>query len=126
MGPYYSQYSQPTAPFYAPSTAHTAPSSNERSPQDYPDIVTWCQYLDSHKERNRDGIMFEPFGNLLKKRGFIRVTQLTSGFVDRKDLQEWLEIEVGTAILIMQYAKMDVQAIDTGNLFFPRRQDEST
>lgn len=70
--------------------------------------------------------MFEPFGNLLKKRGFIRVTQLTSGFVDRKDLQEWLEIEVGTAILIMQYAKMDVQAIDTGNLFFPRRQDEST
>jgi hypothetical protein len=131
MGPYYPQYSQPASsmapPFHAPPTVHTtSASSQEKSPRDYPDIVTWCQYLDGHKERNQDGIVFGPFGNLLKKKGFIRVTQLTSGFVGLKDLQGWLDIEVGTAILTMEYAKIDVQAIDTGRLFFPRRQDEST
>jgi hypothetical protein len=139
MGPYYPpQYSQPIAnpnmPLHtehapvAPPTTQTTPSneSNEKSPQDYPDIITWCQYLDSHIGRNQDGIVFEPFGTSLKKKGFVRITQLTSGFVDLKDLQGWLEIEVGTAILIMQYAKMDVQAINAGRLFFPRRQNEST
>jgi len=94
--------------------------SNEKSPYDYPDIITWCQYLDNHKGRNQDGIVFAPFGALLKNKGFIRITQLTSDFVGLKDLQEWLDIEVGTAILIMQYAKMDVRAVDEGRLFFPR------
>jgi hypothetical protein len=44
-------------------------------------------------------------------------------FVDLKDLQNWLGIEVGTAILIMNYVKADVNAINTGKLFFPRRQN---
>lgn len=128
IGPYYPHYPQPTnpnPPFHAPPTTHIAPS-DEKSPHDYPDIITWCQYLDSHKGRNKDGIVFKPFGALLKKKGFIRITQLTSGFVELKDLQEWLGIEVGTAIFIMQYAKADVQAIDNGKLFFPHREDEST
>jgi hypothetical protein len=131
MGTYYPQFPQPATnsmPFHAPTAplaAHTMPG-NERSPQDYPDIVTWCQYLDSHNGRNQDGIVFAPFGASLKKKGFVRITQLTSDFVCLKDLQEWLDIEVGTAILIMQYAKADVQAIDGGRLFFPRRQDNST
>jgi hypothetical protein len=126
MGPYYPQYPQLAAnpmPFHVPPTMHIAPSNSSR---DYPDIMTWCQYLDSHNGRNQDGIIFESFGALLKKKGFVRITQLTSGFVDLRNLQEWLGVEFGTAILIMQYAKMDVQAIDEGKLFFPRRQDEST
>lgn len=127
MGPYYPQYPQSATnsmPFHAPPTPHMMPS-NEKDPHDYPDIVTWCQYLDSHKGRNQDGVVFAPFGALLKNKGFVRLTQLTSDFVGLKDLQGWLGIEVGTAILIMQYAKTDVRAIDEGRLFFPRRQDKS-
>jgi hypothetical protein len=125
---YYPQYSQPAPnpmPFHAPLTTHMMPSS-EKSPHDYPDVITWCQYLDSHKGRNQDGVAFAPFGALLKHKGFIRITQLTSDFVSLKDLQGWLGIEVGIAILIMQYAKTDVRAIDEGRLFFPRRQGNST
>lgn len=128
MGPYYPQYPQPVTnpiPFHAPPTTNMMPS-NEKSPHDYPDIITWCQYLDSHKGRNQDGIIFTPFGAVLKNKGFVCITQLTSDFVTLRDLQEWLGIEVGTAILIMQYSKMDVRAIDEGRLFFPRRHNEST
>jgi hypothetical protein len=131
MGPYYSQYSQPATnpmPFHAPLTTHTMQGgpSNKKSLHDYPDIITWCQYLDSHKGRNQDGIIFAQFGALLKNKGFVRITQLTLDFVGLKDLQGWLGIEVGTAILIMQYAKMDVWAIDEGRLYFPHQQGEST
>lgn len=121
--PYYMPYPQPAAPpSRSSSTSHTVLVA-EKSPQDYPDIITWCQYLDSHDDRNQDGVVFEPFGTILKQKGFVRITQLISSFVHIKDLQNWLGIEVGTAILIMDYAKTDVDAINTGKLFFPRRQN---
>jgi hypothetical protein len=69
--------------------------------------------------RNKDDIVFAPYGDVLKKKGFIRITQLTLDFFSLKDLQEWLGIEVGTAILIMQYAKADIEAIKAGTLVFP-------
>jgi hypothetical protein len=43
--------------------------------------------------------------------------------MDLKDLQNWLGIEDGTAILIMEYVKADINAINTGKLFFARRQN---
>lgn len=98
----------------------------EKSPQNYPDLITWCEYLDSHADRNQDGITFEPLGVKLKQKGFVRITQLTSGYIDVSNLGNWLGIEVGTAILIMQYAKADVLAINAGRLFFPRRSGGST
>lgn len=118
--PYFMPYPQPGAPPSHPSS--TSPVAN-KSPQDYPDIVTWCQYLDSHKDRNQDGVVFEPFGTILKQKGFIRITQLISSFINLADLQNWLGIEIGTVILLMDYAKADVNAINTGKLFFPRRQN---
>ena len=129
MGSYYPPYSQPAPnpmpglPFHPliphAATASHVRTSNEKSPQDYPDIITWCQYLDTHKGRNQDGIVFMPFAAVLKNKGFIRITQLTLDYISLEDLQRWLAIEVGTAILIMQYAKADVQAINEGRLFFP-------
>jgi hypothetical protein len=56
---------------------------------------------------------------VLKKRGFLRVSQLTLEFLSMKDWQELLGVEMGTAALIMQYAKADVEAIKTGTLVFP-------
>ena len=98
-----------------------ASSVEKKSPQNYPDLTTWCEYLDLHADRNQDSIVFVPLGAMLKQKGFVRITQLTSVYVDVSSLQNWLGIEVGTAILIMQYAKADVMAINAGRLFFPHR-----
>jgi hypothetical protein len=112
----------PPALSHPPFTSHALPIA-KKSPQDYPDIITWCRYLDSHNDRNQDGVIFEPLSIALKKKGFVRITQLVSTFIDLKDLQNWLGIEVGTAILIMDYAKADVNAINAGKLFFPHLQN---
>jgi hypothetical protein len=107
----------PGAP--APPSATAAPTAAAPDEQLYPDVVSWCQYLDGHKTRSKDNIVFAPYGDVLKKKGFIRITQLTLEFFSLKDLQGWLGIEVGTAILIMQYAKADIEAIKAGTLVFP-------
>ena len=94
------------------------PNSNTTSVT-IPDIVAWFEYLDQHEERNKDGIVFAPYGVTLKTKGFLRITQLTLDFIQLKDLQDWLGIEVGTAILIMQYAKEDIEALKSRKRVFP-------
>jgi hypothetical protein len=91
MGPYHPQYSQPTTnpvPFHAPVlTTCMIPATKKVH------IITLIllhdanQYLDSNKGRNQDGIVFASFGALLKNKGFVYITQLTSDFVSLKDLQ---------------------------------------
>lgn len=84
-----------------------------------PDIIAWFSYLDQHEQRNNDGIVFAPYGVTLKNKGFLRLSQLTMDFVQLKDLQEWLGIDVGTAILIMQYAKEDLESLRSRKWVFP-------
>jgi hypothetical protein len=84
-----------------------------------PDIVAWFSFLDQHEQRNKDGITFAPYGLVLKAKGFLRLSQLTLDFIQLKDLQEWLSIEVGTAVLIMQYAKEDMEALKSWQWVFP-------
>jgi hypothetical protein len=122
------QISQNLPAAAAPSNPPPAQASAEeiKPPENYPDPITWCQYLDSHSARNQDGITFKPLGVLLKQKGFVRISLLTSGLVDVMNLHTWLGIEVGTAILILQYAKADMIAINAGTLFFPPRLDNST
>ena len=84
------------------------------------DIVQWFCYLDKDDRQNQDGIIFSPYGINLKAKGFIRLSQLTLEFFKLSDLQDWLGIEVGTAILIMQYAKEDLDAIKSGRWTFPK------
>ncbi len=75
-----------------------------------------------HEERNKDGIIFAPYGVTLKSKGFLRISQLTSEYIQLKDLQEWLGIEIGTAILIMQYAKEDLEALKSRKWAFPNNE----
>jgi len=82
-------------------------------------VTRWFHFLDEHEERRKDGIGFAAFGDVLKNKGFLRITQLTLDFITLKDLQDWLGIEVGTAILIMQYAKDDIESIKAGRLIIP-------
>jgi hypothetical protein len=100
----------------------TTPSNTTPSPVAIPDVVAWFAYLDQHEERNKDGIVFTPYGVRLKAKGFLRISQLTLEFIQLKDLQDWLGIEVGTAILIMQYAKEDVEALKSRKWIFPNNQ----
>jgi hypothetical protein len=60
--------------------------------------------------------VFSPFGAALKEKGFIQISQLSQEYLSLKDLQELLDIDMGTAILILQYAKADVEAIEGGKL----------
>jgi hypothetical protein len=84
---------------------------------EFPDVVRWFQYLDEHEQRSKDGIQFSPYGIVLRDKGFLRVNQLTLDFLKLTDLQEWLGMNVGTAVMIMQYAKEDVDAIKGGWVF---------
>jgi hypothetical protein len=116
-------------PFPAyPSPAAMLPNPNPIIPQvrkssgsiEYPYIICWFHFLDKHKEHSKDGIIFSPFSAVLKDKGFLWIMQLTLEFFTLKDLQEWLDIEIGTAVLIMQYAKEDVDAIQAGTLVIPK------
>jgi hypothetical protein len=104
---------QPTHSSSTKSVTHSASF-------EIPDIVQWFCYLDKDDRRNQDGIIFSPYGINLKAKGFIRLSQLTLEFFKLSDLQDWLGIEVGTAILIMQYAKEDLDAIKSGRWTFPK------
>ncbi|KAI6033626.1 hypothetical protein PISMIDRAFT_113855, partial [Pisolithus microcarpus 441] len=76
--------------------------------------------LDHHEQHNQDGLTFAPYGPILRAKGFLCLSQLTLDFFGLSDLQTWLGIEVGTAVLIMQYAKEDLAAIRSGKWVFPK------
>jgi hypothetical protein len=108
-------------PSMAPHTALTVPSVQQPTRSIiYPEIECWFQYQDSNAPRNKDNIVFAPYGTALKSKGFRRINQLTPKFVSLADLQEWLGIDVGTAILIMQYVSDDVAALESGSWVFPQ------
>ena len=98
-------------------------TTSNMAPIIIPDIVAWFSYLDWHEEHNKDGIIFAPFGHILKMKGFLQISQLTLDFVKLEDLQTWLGIEVGTAIFIMQYAKEDMEALKSRKWVFPNNYE---
>jgi hypothetical protein len=53
---------------------------------EYPDTEHWCEYLDTHPLRNKDGIRFTPYGPILKEKRFLRIKQLSADFVKADDL----------------------------------------
>ncbi|KIK20206.1 hypothetical protein PISMIDRAFT_13167 [Pisolithus microcarpus 441] len=97
----------PQTPFDAP------PSSSSTSVADIPNVIDWFAYLDRHEQQNKDRIMFSPFRMMLWEKGFIQISQLSPDFVKLSDLQDWLRVDVGTAILIMQYAKEDLEVVNS-------------
>jgi hypothetical protein len=101
----------------APAPAPTAtPTGAIQLPIKYPDLINWFSSLDTNEERNQDGIIFAPYGAILKEKGLLRLSQLTLDIFTLKDLQGWLGISAGSAVLIMQYAKQDIDSIKVGHL----------
>ena len=88
------------------------------TPVVFPNIVIWFSYLGQHEEHNKDGISFAMLEVRLEAKGFLCISQLTLNFIQQKDLQDWLGIEVGTTILIMQYEKEDVEALKSKSGYF--------
>ncbi|KAI6024530.1 hypothetical protein EDC04DRAFT_2900039 [Pisolithus marmoratus] len=84
-----------------------------------PDIISWFSSLDQDEQHSKDGILFQPFGDVLQEKGFLRISQLSPDFVKIPALQDWLGIEVGTTILIMQYVQEDLEMLRAGQCIFP-------
>ena len=89
-------------------------NSTDRNPPDI-EIVSWFSFLDSNAQSSKDNQSYTRFGPRLRDEGFIHVSQLTTGFVELSELQDWLGVKRGMAILIMQYAKQDLNAIRSGS-----------
>ena len=97
-----------------------AGSGSQRIPlASIPQISKWFAYLDQDEERSGDGIVFTPFGDILKARGIVRLSQLSDRYIKLSDLEQWLGIDTGTAITIFQYANEDLEAIKSGEWVFP-------
>ncbi|KAG6378225.1 hypothetical protein JVT61DRAFT_13924 [Boletus reticuloceps] len=84
-----------------------------------PELIEWFSYLDTHGGRNQDGIVYSQFGPVLKAKGFYRLNHISRKYIQLSDLQEWLGVEVGTAINIFEYAEEDLEAARAGTLVLP-------
>ncbi|KIK91782.1 hypothetical protein PAXRUDRAFT_148728 [Paxillus rubicundulus Ve08.2h10] len=78
-----------------------------------PDIITWFSYLDQCEQHGLDDVIFAPFGPTLSAKGFRRISQLSHEYVSLSDLQGWLGIEIGTAILIFQHVEAELWAVNS-------------
>lgn len=110
------------------ATTSLSPSPSNPTPppvsvNDIPRIIDWFAYLDQHPQRNQDGVAYAPFGEVMRRNGFVRLSQLTDEYVKLSYLQDLLGIEFGTAISIMQYAKQDLAAVESGIQIPPRTTD---
>ena len=129
-GPYsQSQFApQQPAPCCHPQHQHLMPPQPEQPtsshPIEIPDVATWCRYLDAHAGWNNDGVVYTPYGPISKAKGFVRISQITTELFTVKDLAEWLDSLIGTAVFIMQYAKEDVASINAGKLIIPKLTDQ--
>jgi len=78
-------------------------------------VTPLFRFLDEHEERRKDGIGFAAFGDMLKNKGFLRITQLTLDFITLKDLQDWLGIEVERPYSLCNMPKDDIESIKAVN-----------
>lgn len=120
------QHMPPTDPTQAPTPNHATPTGSSVS-ADTVDITSWLCYLDNHEKRGRDhGICFSAYAPTFVNNGFYRISQLTSRYVTPEKLVEWLGIDIGRAILILQYLEYDIEAIKAGTLIIPAVDDDGT
>jgi hypothetical protein len=48
-------------------------TASDATPITIPDVVAWFRYLNQHEERNKDGIVFAPYGVALKAFVFLNL-----------------------------------------------------
>ena len=63
---------------------------------------------------------FTAFGPILQAKGFLDISQLSCDFVSVADLQVWLGVEAGTAIVIRSHVDTDIQAVNAGKHVLPQ------
>ena len=102
-----------------PTPQNTTRSISPALLKPVPELIEWFPYLDMHGGRNQDGIVYSQFGPILRAKGFYRLNHLSRKYIQLSDLQEWLGIEVGTAINIFEYAEEDLEAARAGTLVLP-------
>lgn len=78
----------------------------------YPNIADWLNYCDRHPDRA--GEDFKTHIAAFNQHGYRRMNQLTGSRMTVEKLSQWLSIGVGTADLLIQYAKEDVALIKNG------------
>ena len=88
-------------------------------------VIPWFSFLDRDQRSKDDDTCYSLFGAVLRRRRFLRISQLTSEFIKLTELEDWLGVERGIAILIMQYARMDLAAVRSGHWIFPGESDDS-
>ena len=114
----------PSSNTVPPAHLHATSSSNSQSHSTSPIptmalvplISNWLTHLDQHPEQSQDGVVFAPFGPILKVKGFVRLSQLASKHVSVSDLQAWLGVTAGIAVSIKDYANEDLEAVRVGKL----------
>ena len=58
-------------------------------------------------------VTFTLYGSILKDQGFFYLYQLGSSLVQPSNLEKWLGIKPGMAILILNFAKQDLEAMNS-------------
>lgn len=106
------QHSHLQPPPFAP--APSGPMVTAVAPVQAPAIKPWLEFIEHHALRNPDNIPFTLYGNQLLNQGIRRISQLQQEYITRQDLQTWLGVDVGTAILLFQYAKEDMDNASRG------------
>ena len=113
--PYPGQFNPPNQSSGACCCCSTSPHSTPSpSPAPFisniPDIIAWFASLDCNEQCGINGVTFELYVPIMKENGFLHLYQLGLDTVQPSDLQEWLGIKAGIALLILDYAKQDLKA----------------
>ncbi|KAI6123668.1 hypothetical protein EDD16DRAFT_1704282 [Pisolithus croceorrhizus] len=110
----------PPAPHCALSPFDPVMSSNSsETTRQAPKVVPWFNYLEQHKKDPPCGVKFGVFGPMLEVKGFVHILQLSHDYISVEVLQRLLGIEMGTAVLILQYVEADMRAISSGRSVLP-------
>ncbi|KAF8431517.1 hypothetical protein L210DRAFT_866544, partial [Boletus edulis BED1] len=99
------------------------PNANPTETVPFPDIIRWFSFLDQrvrNDPRVNVTVDFTTFGPILQVKGFLNISQLSHDYVSVADLQAWLGVQIGTAIVIRSHVDTDIQAINAGKHVLPR------
>ena len=99
------------------------PNANPTETVPFPDVIHWFSYLDQHVQCNQRvdvSMNFTALGPILQAKGFLDISQLSRDYVSVADLQAWLGVEVGTAIVIRSHVDTDIQAVNAGKHVLPQ------
>lgn len=95
---------------FAPAVTLTATDSGT----EIPEIIPWFNSLEQRMKKPPCGVKLGDFGPELDARGFVHISQLSHNYISTQVLQDMLKIEMGIAILILQYVDADLRAICLG------------